>query len=49
VMIAAVKATEVALAGGTPVAATSWLLVLVAGAALFLLLGLATYRHLVEE
>jgi heme exporter protein B len=49
VMIAAVQATAVALAGGGPVEATSWLLLLVAAAALFLLLGLATYGQVLEE
>lgn len=49
VLIAAVKATEVALAGGSLAAARGWLLLLTATAALFLLLGLATYRHVLEE
>jgi heme exporter protein B len=49
VLIAAVQASATALSGGTPADATSWLLLLTAAAALFLLLGLATYRHLLEE
>jgi heme exporter protein B len=49
VLIAAVQATAIALAGGTFLDATSWLLLLVAAAALFLLLGLATFRHVLEE
>jgi heme exporter protein B len=49
VLIAAVQATAIALAGGSFRDATSWLLLLVAAAALFLLLGLATFRHVLEE
>jgi heme exporter protein B len=49
VLIAAVQATAIALAGGSPGDATAWLLLLTAAAALFLLLGLATYRHVLEE
>jgi heme exporter protein B len=49
VLLAAVQATAIALAGGRVGDATSWLLLLVAAAALFLLLGLATFRHLIEE
>jgi heme exporter protein B len=49
VLIAAVRATEIALSGGAPGAATPWLLLLTAAAALFLLLGLATFRHVLEE
>jgi heme exporter protein B len=49
VLLAAVQATALALAGGRVGDATSWLLLLVAAAALFLLLGLATFRHLIEE
>jgi heme exporter protein B len=49
VLVAAVRATEIALTGGAPRAATPWLLLLTAAAALFLLLGLATFRHVLEE
>jgi heme exporter protein B len=49
VMIAAVQATALALAGGSVTDATSWVLLLVAAAALFLLLGLVTFRHVLEE
>jgi heme exporter protein B len=49
VLVAAVRATEIALSGGAPRAATPWLLLLTAAAALFLLLGLATFRHVLEE
>jgi heme exporter protein B len=49
VLVAAVRATEIALSGGAPGAATSWLLLLTAAAALFLLLGMATFRHVLEE
>jgi heme exporter protein B len=49
VLLAAVQASAIALDGGLVRDATSWLLLLVAAAALFLLLGLATFRHLVEE
>jgi heme exporter protein B len=49
VLIAAVRATEIALSGGATGAATPWLLLLTAAAALFLLLGLATFRHVLEE
>lgn len=49
VLIAAVQATSIALTGGTLAAATPWLLLLTATAALFLLLGLATFRHVLEE
>lgn len=49
VLVAAVRATDIALSGGTPAAATSWLLLLTAAAALFLLLGLAMFRHVLEE
>jgi heme exporter protein B len=49
VMIAAVRATEVALGGGTFAAARPWLLLLVAAAALFLGTGLVMFRHLLEE
>jgi heme exporter protein B len=49
VMIAAVQATAVALAGGVVADAAPWLLLLVAAAALFLLLGLLTFRHVLEE
>jgi heme exporter protein B len=49
VLIAAVRATEIALSGGAPGAATPWLLLLTAATALFLLLGLATFRHVLEE
>jgi ABC-type Na+ efflux pump permease subunit len=40
---------RIALTGGGVGAATSWLLLLTAAAALFLLLGLATFRHVLEE
>jgi heme exporter protein B len=43
VLIAAVRASEIALTGGSIADATPWV------AALFLLLGLATYRHVLEE
>jgi heme exporter protein B len=49
VLVAAVRATEIALSGGAPGAATSWLLLLTAAAALFLLLGMAMFRHVLEE
>jgi heme exporter protein B len=49
VMIAAVQATAIALGGGSPSEAGPWLALLVAAAALFLLLGLATFRHVLEE
>jgi heme exporter protein B len=49
VLVAAVRATEIALAGGQANAAIPWLLLLTAAAALFLLLGLATFRHVLEE
>lgn len=49
VLVAAVRATDIALSGGAPAAATSWLLLLTAAAALFLLLGLAMFRHVLEE
>lgn len=49
VLVAAVRATDIALSGGGPAAATSWLLLLTAAAALFLLLGLAMFRHVLEE
>jgi heme exporter protein B len=49
VLLAAIQATATALAGGRVADATSWLLLLVAAAALFLLLGLSTFRHLLEE
>jgi heme exporter protein B len=49
VMIGAVKATEVALEGGAIGAATSWLLLLTAAAALFLLAGLVMFPHVLEE
>jgi heme exporter protein B len=49
VLVAAVRATDIALSGGAPGAATSWLLLLTAAAALFLLLGLALFRHVLEE
>jgi heme exporter protein B len=49
VLVAAVRATDIALSGGALGAATSWLLLLTAAAALFLLLGLAMFRHVLEE
>ncbi len=49
VLIAAVQATRIALSGGAISAALPWLLLLTAAAALFLLLGLATFRHVLEE
>jgi heme exporter protein B len=49
VLIAAVQATRIALAGGAISAARPWLLLLTAAAALFLLLGLATFRYVLEE
>jgi heme exporter protein B len=49
VLLAAIQASATALAGGGVANATPRLLLLVAAAALFLLLGLATFRHLLEE
>jgi heme exporter protein B len=49
VLIAAVQATRIALSGGAIGTALPWLLLLTAAAALFLLLGLATFRHVLEE
>jgi heme exporter protein B len=49
VMIAATRATELALRGAGFAEASPWLLLLVAASALFLLLGLATFRHLLED
>jgi heme exporter protein B len=49
VLLAAVQSSAIAFGGGRIGDATSWLLLLVAAAALFLLLGLATFRHLIEE
>lgn len=49
VLIAAVRATEIALVGTDPAGATPWLLLLTTVASLFLLLGLATFRHVLEE
>jgi heme exporter protein B len=49
VMIAAVQSSAIALAGGTPADAVAWLLLLTAAASLFLSLGLAVFRHVLEE
>ena len=49
VLIAAVQGTEVALGGGTPAEAGSWLALLAAAAVLSLSLGIATFRHVIEE
>jgi heme exporter protein B len=49
VLVAAVRATDIALSGGALGAASSWLLLLTAAAALFLLLGLTMFRHVLEE
>ena len=49
VLIAAVQATRIALTGEMVGAALPWLLLLTAAAALFLLLGLSTFHHVLEE
>lgn len=49
VMIAAVKASEVALEGGSFADAASWLFLLGGSGALFLLIGLAVFPYILEE
>jgi len=49
VMIAAVKTSEAALTGAWSSGATSWLLLMVGYDALFLLVALATFPHVMEE
>jgi heme exporter protein B len=48
-MIAAVKSTEAAFSGGWTASTTSWLLLMVGYDALFLLVALATFPHVMEE
>jgi heme exporter protein B len=49
VMIAAVKASEIALAGDAASMATSWLLLLLGSSALFLAVGLVVFPYILEE